>query len=265
MITIIFGDNGAGKTCLGTYIANERAFDRERNRAMQAEIRHKNANGFNLTVPQHCVATNYKVVFRKIDFSPRYPRIINPYRLGFQNGAPYKMHYTLPYESIFIDEAQKYFPSREQNFPTYRSNYFEENRHNSLDIYLMTPDAILIHKNVRRLAQGIKVVDRKVTVNKYGSMKITWTVHRILTGYIDKYLDAPPKEQKQYYTKEKIVADYNVYRLYDSQGCKYRFVEGHIDEDFDLSYSISSPITKDDYINYINALDDSKPEEDKKK
>lgn len=266
MITIIFGENGVGKTCLMTYIGNERAFDRERNRAMQRAIKFKNASGFHLTVPQHCVASNYSITFHKRLYKPRRPRIINPFKLGFQTeDAPYKTHFLLPYETILIDEAQKYFPNRETNFPAFRSNLYEEQRHHHIDLYLATPDAILIHKNVRRLAWGLHVIDRKVKYNKYGTMNIIWTVNRIKPGYIDAYLDAKPEEKTRYCTTEKIKAPYNVYKLYDSEGCDYRFYEGHMDEDFDLNYDSVQPITKEEYINYIKSLDDGRPKEKVKK
>ena len=265
MITIIFGENGKGKTCYMTYIGNERAFDRERNRAMQRAIRIKNKNGFNLTVPQHAVAANYSVTFHKTYMFPRQARIVNPFRLGFQNGSPYKMHFTLPYETILIDEAQKYFPNRDNNFPSYRSNFYEENRHNDLDIYLATPDAILIHKNVRRLAQGIYIDKMTVREDRFGKVNITWVIHRIPAGYIDQYLEAAPKEREGFYVQEKIVAPYNVFALYDAKGCNYRFYEGHFDEDFDLNYESAQPVTIEEYKDYVSSLDDSKPDPEEEK
>ena len=46
MITIIFAPPRTGKTCLMTYIACEKAFDRERNKLMTREIINKQNNGF---------------------------------------------------------------------------------------------------------------------------------------------------------------------------------------------------------------------------
>ena len=85
MITIIFAPPRTGKTCFMTHILNEAAFNRERTRAMQCEILQKNANGFNLSIPQHCVSANYDLKMKKFRYSPRVNRRINPYRLGFAN------------------------------------------------------------------------------------------------------------------------------------------------------------------------------------
>ena len=107
MITIIFAPPRTGKTAFMTYVANESAFNRNRNRAMASEIISKKNNGFNgLTIPFHCVSSNYPMTFHKFGYSYRYSRIINPYRLGFENKFV-KTHFNFPYEGICITEAQK--------------------------------------------------------------------------------------------------------------------------------------------------------------
>ncbi|MBQ9104335.1 MAG: hypothetical protein IJY57_04565, partial [Clostridia bacterium] len=82
-----------------SWFGQQAIYDRERNRAMQREIMSYNKNGFDLSIPQHCLASSYECNFKKIGRSKRQPRIVNPLRLGFQVGSPYKMHYTLPYET----------------------------------------------------------------------------------------------------------------------------------------------------------------------
>ena len=75
---------------------------------MRYELRNKNANGFSLTIPKHCVSSNYDVTCRRFGYSPRHSRVINPYRLGFKNEFV-KTHFNIPYEAIGITEAQKYY------------------------------------------------------------------------------------------------------------------------------------------------------------
>ena len=119
-----------------THILNLHAFDKLRNKQMRQEIMRKNANGFNLTIPKHCVSSNYDITFRKYGYSPRFNRRINPYRLGFDNEFV-KTHFNYPYEAIGITEAQKYLNSRmSMYFPEWQSRWYEQHGHNNLDIYL---------------------------------------------------------------------------------------------------------------------------------
>ena len=153
MITIIFAPPRTGKTVLMTHLANEFAFNRERNRQMRREIRLKQATGFDLikTVPVHCVSSNYDMTFHKYRYSVRHNRRINPYRLGFAN--PFvDTHFNLPYEVICITEAQKYLNSRmSMYFPDWQSRWYEQHGHNNLDIYLDTQRPMLIDVNIREL------------------------------------------------------------------------------------------------------------------
>lgn len=253
MKTIIFGQNGAGKTCLTAYFGNEAIYNYARNRAMQLSIENMNANGFNLTVPKYAVSSSFACTFRMRGYRPREPRIINPARLGFQKGSQYKMHFTLPYETILIDEAQMYFSSRIQKLPNYVTSWFEETRHWDIDIYMATPAAILIHKDIRRISAGIEVLHHEVRYTRNGC-KTIWLVNMIETGNIDKYLDANARERRKYCKRTKIVANYDVHRLYNAKGCKYKFIEGHLNEDFDLTYNIDNPRTKEEYEQYIQEL-----------
>lgn len=255
MICIISGLNGHGKTSLMAHFGHEAIFDRERNRAMLREVALLNANGFRLTAPQHAVASSIACNFKKLGKTPRVPRIINPLRLGFQDGAPFKMHFTLPFETYLIDEAQMYFSSKNsKGLPAYQSAWFEEHRHSDLNIYMATPAPILIHKDIRRLASCINVESKDVRYDRYGDCRITWRCKYIDAGNIDKYLDAKPREIKKYYKNIKIVADYDIHTQYNSKGCKYKFLSGHLDEDFDLNYIMSTPRTKEEYRTYIETF-----------
>lgn len=264
MIRIIFGDNGAGKSGLLAHLGNVAAFDRKRNNLMRKEIAERNFNGFNLTIPQHAVASNIDMTFSMPFCYPRKPRIINPFRLGLQLDAPkgVKCHYTLPYETILIDEAQKYFYSKGGTIEPYRTNFFEENRHNDLEIYMTTPGAMLIVKDIRRLAYCWHVLDRQVVTNRSGKVQTRWCVREIPPGdgNIETYLSKSKSEQEELYEQRIIVAPYNVFKLYDCQGCRYKYIEGHLDDDFDLEYSVETPITMADYREHEKIFNDKKQE-----
>lgn len=144
MITIIFAPPRTGKTCFMTHCLNLLAFDKERNSAMISEIMLKNQNGFDLTIPKHCVSANYDITFCKFGYSWLHSRIINPYRLGFSNKFV-KTHFNYPFEAIGITEAQKYLNSRmSMYFPEWQSRWYEQHGHNDLDIFLDTQRPMLI-------------------------------------------------------------------------------------------------------------------------
>ncbi len=263
MITIIFAPPRTGKTCFMTYLANEQAFNRERNRKMQSEIIIKQSNGFFAikTVPIHCVSANYDIKFRKFGYSPRYSRRINPFRLGFDNNFV-KTHYNLPFEVICITEAQKYLNSRmSMYFPVWQSRWYEQHGHDDLDIYLDTQRPMLIDVNIRELAQFIEIRNLSLKYDKYGHVrKMTWVIRKIEnSGLFDKYM-LSGKTDKSCYTEETISANYSVFDLYDSQSCKPKFYAGHLDEDFDYKPAEEIDDTLDGYIKYLQENDDELPE-----
>lgn len=263
MITIIFAPPRTGKTCFMTHIANETAFDRERNKRMQREIYNKRENGFTniTTIPTHCVAANYDMIFRKARYSPRYNRRINPYRLGFHN--PFvQTHFNLPYECICITEAQKYLNSRlSMYFPDWQSRWYEQHGHNDLDIWLDTQRPMLIDVNIRELSQFVEIVKLDVANDRFGKPCLfKWYIRHIdNSGLFDKYM-ASGKQDKSCYTEETVMANYNVFACYDSQCCKPKFYDGHFDEDFDYKQADLTEQTLDGYIRYLEENDDELPE-----
>ena len=247
MITIIFAPPRTGKTCFMTHLLNQQAFNRERNRKMANEIMQKKINGFRkLTIPKHCVSANYEITFKKFRHSPRFSRIINPYRLGFENKFV-KTHFNLPYECIGITEAQKYLNSRmSMYFPEWQSRWYEQHGHDNLDIYLDTQRPMLIDVNIRELAQFIEIVKLDIQYNENSSL-------------FDRYMSSGKKDTECYI--EKIVtANYNVFECYDSQSCKPKFYAGHLDEDFDIQESKPMEESLDGYIKYLQENDDELPE-----
>ena len=261
MITIIFAPPRTGKTCFMTHILNLHAFDKLRNKQMRQEIMRKNANGFNLTIPKHCVSSNYDITFRKYGYSPRFNRRINPYRLGFDNEFV-KTHFNYPYEAIGITEAQKYLNSRmSMYFPEWQSRWYEQHGHNNLDIYLDTQRPMLIDVNIRELAQFVEIIKLTIFRDKSGKIcKLQWKIRIIENSSLfDKYM-ASGKQDKSCYTEEIVEADYNVFNCYDSQSCKPKFYAGHFEEDFDINESKPIEDSLLGYIKYLEDNDDELPE-----
>ena len=261
MITIIFAPPRTGKTCFMTYLLNEHAFNRERTKCMERELKSKNQNGFNLTIPKHCVSANYNITFKKYRYSPRPCRVINPFRLGFKNNYV-ETHFNYPFEVIGITEAQKYLNSRmSMYFPEWQSRWYEQHGHNSLDIYLDTQRPMLIDVNIRELAQFIEIVKLELQTDKYNHVcKLRWTIRKIEnSGLFDKYMSSG-KRDNSCYEEEVVTCDYNVFDMYSSQSCKPKFYDGHLEDDFDIK--ISKPIEEslDGYIKFLKENDDEFPE-----
>ena len=243
-----------------THCLNQYAFDLDRNSKMRREIREKNNNGFNLSIPTHCVSANYDITFRKFRYSERHNRRINPFRLGFANEFV-KTHFNYPYEVIGITEAQKYLNSRmSMYFPEWQSRWYEQHGHNNLDIYLDTQRPMLIDVNIRELAQFIEIMKLKISYNKYGIPKrLKWTIRRIdNSGLFDKYMQSG-KTDKSCYKEETVTANYNVFSLYSSQCCKPKFYDGHFDEDYDISESEQTEESLQGYVKFLKDNDDELP------
>lgn len=246
-----------------TYKLNQAMFDRERTRAMQAELIGKINNGFTniKTIPPHCVSANYTITGKKFGYSPRKNRIINPYRLGFAN--PFvDTHFTFPYECIGITEAQKYLNSRMSLYnPSWQSRWYEQHGHNHLDIYLDTQRPMLIDPNIRELSSFIEIVKLDKFFDKNGKLvSLSWDIRCIENSYMfDRYIASGMKDTGCY-AKKTVKADYNVFECYDSFSCKPKFYEGHFNEDIDYktAYILDNDI--DSYLEYLKQNDDELPE-----
>lgn len=240
MITIIFGPPRIGKTALMTKFLNDAIFDHSRNRAMQATINAKNEyEGYNLTIPQHCVSANYEATLKRVGYYPRKVRVIDPNKLGFYNEEE-KTHFILPYETFAIMEAQSYYNSRKfASFPEWRSNLFEQHGHNNLTFYLDTQRPGLIDVNIRELSQFIEVRALDVAYDKHGWFKNMSWVCRFFDncGLVDEYMRSGKKD-KGLYEEGVITADYNVFEQYSSWALEPKFYVGHKKDDFDLQYSM---------------------------
>ena len=262
MITIIFAPPRTGKTALLTYLSNEAMFDYERNKAMRYEIMQKQTNGFEkLTIPKHCVSSNYDIIGHKFGYTERHSNRINPYRIGFAN--PYvKTHFITPYAFVAITEAQKYLNSRmSMYYPDWQSRWYEQHGHNFIDVFLDTQRPMLIDVNIRELANFIEILKLEKKYNKNGEIvKMIWKIRKIdNSSAFDKYMQSG-KTEKNCYVEDEIVADYNVFELYDSRSCKPKFYQGHFDDDFDINPAEVVEQSAKGYFKWLRQNDDELPE-----
>lgn len=249
MITIIFAQPRTGKTALMTYFLNQYAFDYARYTAMAEGIESLNRSGFNLEIPETCVSANYDIEFFKFGNERKRNRRINPFRLGYPNPMV-KTHLNYPFEVIGIQEAQRYFNSRNsKNFPDWQSRFFEQHGHNDLEIFMDVQRPKLIDVNIRELARFIEVLDMDVQYHKLTGeiSKVIWHTREFESNYIlDIYLDSGKKDDSTF-TAKTYVADFNVFDCYDSQNCRTKFYEGREGDDFEIFNDPGDSLPKDFY------------------
>ena len=263
MINIIFAPPRRGKTCYMTYLANELAFDKERYRNAVEEIDKLNDGGFNLTLPgDSVVSSNYPMIFKKFGYTKRHTRIINPYRLGYYNEFV-ATHFDIPYGAIFITEAQKYLNSRKsKDYPDWQSRWYEQHGHFYQDIFLDTQRPNLIDVNVRELSCFTEIVKLKIHNDEFDKpSKLVWTVRDIADNELFINYMNSGKRDKDCYVERKVVADYNVFNLYDSRCCKPKFLQGKFERPIDYTTTNILNTTKEDFKFYFDKLDDTRPKD----
>lgn len=259
-IVTIFAEPRFGKTAFATYLANQFMFDKTRNKQMTCEILQKNSNGFNYSIPKHCVFTNYDVIGRKFGYSKRFAYRFNPYRLGYSNEVVNTI-LTIPYGVYIIDEAQKYLNSRMSlYYPAWQSRFYEQHGHNYLDIYLIVQRPNLIDVNIRELSSFIEIVKMDISYNVFGDPdKVVWKIRKIDNSFLlDRYLNSG-KLDKSCYTEEKIIAPGYILNCYDCRSCKPKHYEGHLEGDFELLESEPFNDSLESYIKYLEKFDDELP------
>lgn len=244
-ITIIFAEPRKGKTLYMSYQMNERAFEIDRYREMKKEIRLLNANGFNLTVPDYSIASNYTLICKKFRYSPRRALTINPFRLGFHNNDV-RTHFLPPYTTVAISEAQKFFNSRKfAMYPDWQSRYYEAHGHNLLDFYMDTQRPDLIDVNIRDLATFVHIIESEITPKG-----VKWLIREIDSSKKYDVYSASGFRDKDCYTEKTVTADRTVLDVYDTRECRALFYEGHEDEDFYNKYWEDKKISKDYFTKY---------------
>lgn len=261
MITIIYGPPRKGKTSYMTTLANKIAFDRSRTRVMQDEVMQMLENGFKVSIPEHCVFSNYPIRLKKFRYTDKQSYIINPFRLGFYNNEV-ETHFIPPYSAIFITEAQKYLNSRmAMYYPDWQSRWYEQHGHFNLDIYLDVQRPMLIDPNIRDLANFIEIVDLDESYDSFGKVsKMRWVIRKIDNSSLwEKYMNSG-KTDKSCYTEEVVEYDGNVFNSYDSFSCKPKFYDGHFEEDFSLNTTTESDGSIASIIKTLEENDDELPQ-----
>ena len=245
MITLIFGRPGKGKTALMTALALEYmtgSAARQDVRACEAQIAELKAGGFDFTVPaDHLVYSDYTI-------AARHGSVRSHYVNGFDLGLHDPNHFTRlfpPYSRFYLDEAQKYFNSRERNgIAGSVSRFYELHRHNHLEITLAVQRPKLIDLNVRELAERVIQIEEIHPKKDKGGriVSITWQL-RLFEKTVDacSFLDGGKVEsQITTYTFPG-----NVFRHYNSLFHQPAFYNGSYGRDFEVALAESYPLNVD--------------------
>ena len=146
-------------------------------------------------------------------------------------------------------------------FPDWQSRWYEQHGHNNIDIWLDTQRPMLIDVNIRELSQFIEIVQLERRYDDFGRVcRLKWHIRRIdNSGLFDKYM-ASGKQDTSCYTADTVTVDYNVFDCYDSQSCKPKFYDGHIEDDFYYEQAEPTDEMLDGYVRYLRKYNDELPE-----
>lgn len=239
MITIIVGKPGAGKTVYAAnIIANKITNSAEDYLSLKREIKQLKAGGFNLLdlPPQkHLVYTDFKFKINK--------RLQSYYIDGFKIGLPnpyFETTFIPPYSTIFLDEAQRYYDSR--NSKSLRPevyNWFQLHRQNHFNIYLVCQRLANIDVNIRALADKIIVIDDlKLNADSYGIVRsFKWSTREFESpDTAEEYCTKKDRNEFANLGKKVIVkSNLPLFNFYDSFGNKPVFFNGKENTPFDYA------------------------------
>lgn len=238
-ITIIFGVPRVGKTALMTSLALEYMHGvsaRQDVRACSKLVVPMNCNGFNYTLPnKHLVFSDYYIQDRRDK--------ITSYEIdGFFLGLPNSQHPTLflpPCSRIYLDEAQKYFNSRER-LSDFTSRFYELHGHNRYNVTIAVQRPNLIDVNVRELA--VEVIEVLEIEHKYDHgliMGSQWKCNLFYnTAKAQKYIESGKTAR----FGDKVYFEYigNIFKHYDSYNFMPVFFKDNYTKPFDLVPSVKS-------------------------
>jgi hypothetical protein len=256
MITQIFGGPGTGKTSLMTVFALEHMTGLNRFREVRAcngLISTMNKSGYNFSVPEHLVFSNYHIGCRNGQSS----YIVDPFRLGmpkvhsffpltsFGVGRQkfYEVDLIPPGAFLFIDEGQEVYNSH-KDLPPFVSRFYEKHRHIDLNIMIASQRDMLIHINIREIVQRfILVKDLVHERNKIGLIERSiWKYYEFCdSNSVSRFNDTGDKRFLS--GQGEKVFEGNIFRHYDSRGCFPMFFNGAENgKDFKLEKSFAAGI-----------------------
>ncbi len=235
---IISGGYGAGKSSYMNFIAGQYAFDFDRIKMTYRWLKEfDEKHGVkNRELPKHFVYSSDKMRFERVGNDALESHDFDPLTFGIQKYAPKGVKCKwFPFgSSLFIDEAYKYFPSgsgESNSLPQYISAGFKIERHRGLDIFMVSPRFIDIHKSIRDCSSGKFIVKKEVDITEKKAF-IRWHIDSIPIGGIDAYYGASLADKHLHSTREIVTCRYDVFKLYNAFSHCDDFDEGLEVSDF---------------------------------
>lgn len=254
-ITIIVGKPGAGKTVFATNILVNKMFDSFDDLcALKYEVRRLKSGGFNYIQEQplqrHLCYSDFAV--RVNDKFQSY--YINGFNIALPN--PYfETTFIPPYSTIFLDEAQRYYDSR--NMKGLRSevyNFYQLHRQNHYNIYLICQRLANIDLNIRCLADKIIVIDElKLKYDDYGRInEFKWLTREFESpNTAEEYcLQKDKSEFSNLGKKVTVTSDLPLFSYYNSFANKPAFFNGNNYKKFDYLLEPSYDYTVESFNEY---------------
>ena len=206
------------------------------------------ANGFEgLSAPtDHLVYSDVDIKYRSSRHGTKYNHNVDGFRLGFP-AEGFNPMFILPGSYIGLDEAQRYFNSREfQSFSDNISRWYEQHRHFGLTIYFTAQRDMLIDKNIRELC-SVSYIRKLQTFNNADGkvIRCVWQY-----DHWDTY-SAFVNQQRP--NSLKYTFEGNVFQFYDCCQSKHLFLNGVDGRGFDFDYAPYYDLSPDGVKQYAEA------------
>lgn len=263
MITEICGIPRAGKTALMTRLALDHLTGAQAHKDLRFSaklLEPYNAGGFRYKLPDdHLVFADYTVHTRR-------GTVTNYECDGFYLGLSQDVHPTMflpPGAYIYLDEAQKYFNSREgaSKLADFVSRFYELHGHYRLNVTLTVQRPMLIDKNIRELA-GEVIYVRELEHQKNGNriLRSMWDCYSFdSSAAAVSYIDSGFNEKLR---GDRVRFEYegNIFKHYDSYSFFPAFLRDRYDDNFDLRHAVPCTCTVDGVKDFNDQHDYTVPE-----
>ncbi len=263
-ITIICGIPRAGKTALMTRFALEHMKGVQAHRDLikcRKLLAPLNNGGFHYEPPaDHLVFADYTIMSGANGRIKSYE--CNGFFLGLYNKVEHPTMFLPPSSNIYLDEAQKYFNSRDsKNLADFVSRFYELHGHYRLNVCCTVQRPKLIDLNIRELAAEVIFVEaleheqtgRRVTRSQWTCFQ--WDNVAAAIAYIEG-------GKSKTLRGDKVRFEYagNIFKHYDSYALFPAFLKGNEDESFNLRHAVPTGYTRAEVADFNDQHDYTVPD-----
>lgn len=223
-VLIFIGECGGGKTSLAMATVDDYINKRgaERYEFSEKTIRELNADrkqllDFPVSLP---VYSNTDFGIEDAFGNNIKPIPITGAQIGINDPTDKKPKYVYLYPAslVLFDEAQNEFPMKNDNLPSGQRTFFTQRRHNDIEMILIAPRGVFIHKDVRESGATIIEVIKKTHVkNVFGTVCQTlWLCRKFENN----------KDFEEYQSSNGTSGNYKTV-IYSHEGDVYDYYDDH--------------------------------------